>query len=186
MPPHGPALLVQKVPGGERRPQVGFEKAAVIPAGNEADILAVLPPGIGKAQGLRQLPDLPLLHAPQGKPDPGQLPLAQGIEEIALVLPGVQGLFQKPAARLRVPVHPGVMPGSHVIEPRRLRRLHQPGELHAAVAVHTGIGGPSGLVDLDKFLNHGLLKLPGQLHRRKGNAQLPADGLRVGGVPAIV
>ena len=118
--------------------------------------------------------------------NPGQLPLRQGIEKIALILSGIQGLFQEPAARPRVPAHPGIVPGGHVKKTRRLRRLQQPGKLHTAVAVHTGIGGSSRLIDPDKSFNDGLLKFPDQVQLHERNAKPPADGLRVGGVsPAV-
>ena len=186
MPPHRPARLIQKVPLRKGFAGVRLNKRAVIAAGNEADVLAVPPPGVDKAQALRQLPDLPLLQVPQGESHPGQLPLSQGIEEITLVFSGVQSFPQKPAACLRSPVHPGVMPRGHIAESRRLRRLHQPGKLHTAVAVHARVGGASGLIDPDKLFDHGFLKFPDHVQFRKGNTQPPADGLRVSGVlPAV-
>ena len=114
-----------------------------------------------------------------------QLPLGKGIEKIALVLPGVQGLFQKPASRLAA-IHPSIVSGGHVEEARRFRRLQQPGEFQAAIALHAGVWSTAGLVYPDKRVYDAGPEFLNQVQRREGDPQALAYGPGVGDVLSAI
>src|SRR5699024_9435819 len=87
-----------KVPGWEVPSRPPADEGGVVPVGHKADVLAVPLSGVDKAVLLRQAACLLLGEPTQRQQQPGELPLGEGVEHIALVLVLIQALFQKPPA----------------------------------------------------------------------------------------
>ena len=102
-------------------------------------------PGIDEALRFRNLPDLGLGQLSQREQGVGQLLLGERIEDIALVLRPIHGLFQLPAAIGRL-ADPGIVAGGDEIAAQFPGPAVQPTEFQVAVAVDAGIGSASLLI----------------------------------------
>ena len=85
-------LKVQKVTLGEGLSGVALQKRAVIPVGNEADVLTVPLPGVDKTVFPGDFPDLRLGQISQRKPDLGKLFLIPAGQEVGRLLVPVRRL----------------------------------------------------------------------------------------------
>ena len=185
MPPQHAALLVHKITGDKLHPAVAHQKFRVAAPGNEADVLAVRPSGAGKSGAGRHRADFRLAVISRRQQQPAELPLGEGIEEIALILFPVLPPQELPAAGGRLPVHPGVVPGGDAGNVQLIRPAQQRVKLDGPVALHAGIGRASGAVALHKLVHDAAPELlsevkdividsqaagraPGVLHRLQG------------------
>ena len=155
------------------------QPGGVIPLGDEADLHAVRFVRHGDAIPPRQLPDLGLLIAPNGKEEAAQPLSGQAGQHIRLVVgvrPPAEGgaMFRLSDA--------GIVPRGDELRPHFLRPPEQGGEFHRGVAPGAGQGRPPGqIVPLKR--GHDLrLQLPPDVPGGEGDA----DALRhlCGGLPA--
>ena len=175
-----------------------LHKAGVVAVRHEADVLTVVLAGIHKVLLLGDGAHFALVQTTQRQADMSQLLLREVVEHIALVFVLVQTLFEQPAARGLVLLHPGIMARDHIVQPVRFRPAKQVIELHIFVAVDAGIGRTAGLVDPDEFVDDLFLKvcrkiqhLVGNIHRigHLGgvlNVPLRAAGMQTLGVHGLV
>ena len=110
----------------------------------------------------------------------GQLVLGQLIEHIALVLAPVPAPQQAVQSGVRVPVHPGIVPGGDIVIPQHQSPVQQGPELQAAVAVDAGIRRVPGAV----FRHKAVHDLPGEAFRFVEHIEFHAQP--VGHGPRIV
>ena len=100
-----------------------------------------------------------------------QLPLRQHIEHVALVFPGVQRLFQLPAAARLIEGHSGVMPRHQAVK-APLQRIVQHGvKLHVAVAVDAGIGRQPVFIGVEEIPDHPFMEQGGVFQHLKGHPE---------------
>ena len=175
-----------------------LHKAGVVAVRHEADVLTVVLAGVHEVLLLGDGAHFALVQTTQRQADMSQLLLREVVEHIALVFVLVQTLFEQPAARGLVLLHPGIMARDHMIQPVRFCPAKQVIELHISVAVDAGIGRTAGLVDPDEFVDDLFLKvcrkiqhLVGNIHRigHLGgvlNVPLRAAGVQALGVHSLV
>ena len=175
-----------------------LHKAGVVAIRHEADVLTVVLAGVHKVLLLSDGAHFALVQTTQRQADMSQLLLREVVEHIALVFVLVQTLFEQPAARGLVLLHPGIMARDHMIQSVRFCPAKQVIELHISVAVDAGIGRTAGLVDPDEFVDDLFLKvcrkiqhLVGNIHRigHLGgvlNVPLRAAGVQALGVHGLV
>ena len=89
---HGKGAI-QEIPGLGNRACVTADKFHVIAAGDKADILAVLLPGVDKALLLGNLPGLLLGQLSEGEQGVDELMLIHACQKIGLILGGIQRLI---------------------------------------------------------------------------------------------
>ena len=145
------------------------DEGGIISARDETDVLTIRFPGVEKAQPVRQLPGLRFMERSQREPGVGQLLLGQHIEHVALVLAGVQGLFQEKAAVFLFDA--GIVAGDDGVAAHEGRPVIEPPEFQIAVAVDAGIGGPALLVGVSKAVHHLAAELVGKVENVVGNPQ---------------
>ncbi|MPM25823.1 hypothetical protein SDC9_72323 [bioreactor metagenome] len=146
VPAQYPARFVHKVTIGRRMTQRPLDKGGIITIGSKADILTVPLFGVDQPVLLRNLPDLCFVETAQGKQGAAQLVLRQHVKKIALVLAAVQAALQKPAARIFVLFHSGIMTRGQELTVERQRPLEQRPELYGPIADNTGIGRSPRLI----------------------------------------
>ena len=162
---------------------VALHKADVIAIGYKADILAVMLAGVAKALLLGNFADGGLVHAAQRELGVGQLILRQHVQNVALVLVGVQGLFQQPAAGVRVLLYAGIVAGHNVIQAVLPRKVQHLVKLHRAVAVDAGVRCAARLVGGNELTDDFLAKFLSIVHDLEGNVQLECH---IGGILHIL
>ena len=146
-----------------------LHKAGVVAVRHEADVLTVVLAGVHEVLLLSDGAHFALVQTTQRQADMSQLLLREVVEHIALVFALVQTLFEQPAARGLVLLHPGIMARDHMIQPVRFRPAKQVIELHISVAVDAGIGRTAGLVDPDEFVDDLFLKVCRKIQHLVGN-----------------
>src|SRR5271170_6833109 len=95
--------------------EVGVDELLIVAAGNEADLLRVGLVGGGDAELVRNLADARLGVAAERKESARELLLGEAEEEIGLVLAGVGGALEDPAAALGVVLVAGVVAGGDAV-----------------------------------------------------------------------
>ena len=183
MPPQHRAALVQDVSGRKGPSGPARQEGGVIPVRHKADILALLLLGGDEAALLRKAPHLRFGKLPQGKAQMGELPLAQGVEHIALILALIQGLAQFIAPGLPVLGDAGVMAGDKTVKAPLQGQVQQGPELQEVVTVDAGVGGLAAFIGLGEAPDHGGAKDAGEVQGLVGDAQLKADIGRILRVP---
>src|SRR5690606_15801870 len=126
------------------RRQVAREKLAERALPDEADAGGVLLPGNGQAQLGRDGPDLLLAQVPQREDRAGELRLGQPVQEVALVLRGIDAAQQLEAV-LALP-DAGIVARRDMPRAELDRVIEEGLELDLRVAEHVRIGRATGRV----------------------------------------
>ena len=109
------------------------------------------------------------MQAAQRQAYPGQLLLGEVVQHIALVFALVQSLFQEPAARGLVLLHPGIMARDHIVDAVGVGPAEQMVKFHVFVAVDAGVGRAARLIHPDEFLDDLLPEIGGKIHHFIGD-----------------
>ena len=150
------ALLADDLAGpGDIRPPPGHE-IGVGALADEADLLALRLLRHRQAEIARELPHLRLGQVAERELDEVELLLRQGVEDVALVLAGVDRA-EEPVRR--APLDPGVVTGRQAIGAEQLRAVDEVAELDVAVALQAGIRRPPGGVLVDEAVDDRLAEL---------------------------
>ena len=89
--------------------QIGIEKLLVVAAGDKADLLRIWLGGESEAVMARQVANLRLGHFTERKIRMRQLLLGQAEQKVRLILRGIGGALEQPAAALLVELDPRVV-----------------------------------------------------------------------------
>ena len=116
-------LLVHKIPLWVSLARCALDERRIIAVGDKADVLTVGLAGVEKAQFLGDAARVGLFKLAQRQARVRKLLLREGIEHIALILGGVQRLFEYPASVFLPDAR--VMPRDHGIAAHELRALIQ-------------------------------------------------------------
>src|SRR2546427_3681083 len=123
-----------------------LDARGVIPAWNEADLLAVGLVGDAQAVPAGDLPDLRFRVGADRKAQVRQLLLGEAREDIRLVLVPVDRA-QEPVPAVRGPVHAGVMPRGQELHADPADPAQEEIELDRLVAGDAGVrGAPAGVL----------------------------------------
>ena len=109
------------------------------PACDEADVHALRLGGGPQPEARRVVAHLSLRELADREQRPVELGLPEHVEDVRLVLGGIEPAAQLPAAGV-VTADPSVVAGGNGVEPERVGPLEQPAELDRPVALHTRIG----------------------------------------------
>ncbi|MOA04795.1 hypothetical protein D3C78_1243660 [compost metagenome] len=142
---------------------VAVEKVAERPLADEADAGRVLLLRVGQADFLGDAPHFGLVQLAHGEQRLGQLGLVQAVQEIALVLGRVQPFEQLEALRLQVLAHARIVAGRDLLGAQAHGVVEKGLELDFGVAQHVGVGRAPGLVLAQKFGEHPVLVLGGEV-----------------------
>ena len=123
----------------------------VVAVGDEADVLAVVLAGVAEAGFGGDLPRVGLAEGAEGEFDAGELLLRQVVEDVALVLGLVEGLFED--VLLPCPLDAGVVAGGDIAAAQDIGALKELVEFQIAVAVDAGVGGDAVLVGVDEAVD---------------------------------
>ena len=129
---------------GPRGDAARAQELAVVAAGHEADVRAVGLVGDAQAELASNPPRLRLGEVAEREAQPRELPLAERVEDVRLVLRGVGGGVQ-PQQAVALP-DARVVAGREQLDAERARAIEQRAELHAVVALEAGVGGAAGRV----------------------------------------
>lgn len=94
-----------------------------------------------KAVRLRISSYVGFLQTAEREEDMLQLPLGQGVEDVTLILGGIQGFFEQHPPGFGILLHPRVMAGRDRVHAEGLCPFEQGTEFQMAVAVDAGVGG---------------------------------------------
>ena len=130
------------------------EKSAVVPVGNEANVLAVPFFCVEKALRFRNGPSLRLGKASQREPGVRQLILGQCVQKIALILGFICRFFQQEATVFFLDLR--VVAGHHIIAAHFPGNIQKSAEFQMPVADHAGVGRQSLFIAAYKIV-HNLL-----------------------------
>ena len=109
----------------------------------------------GRLISAAMLAHLGLLQLADREQRARELRLVQAVQEVALVLAGVEALEQLDARRRSA--HPGVVPGGDLLGAQAQRVVEKGLELDLGVAQHVGIGRAAGLVLAQELGEHAVL-----------------------------
>ena len=109
-------------------------------ASDEADVHALRLGGRPQPETRRVVAHLRLRELADRQQSPVELGLAEHVEDVRLVLGGVEASAHLPAATVVVTTDACVMAGGDGIEPECVGPLEEPAELDRPVALHTRIG----------------------------------------------
>ena len=107
--------------------------------------------GVAEAGFGGDLPRVGLAEGTEGKFDAGKLLLRQVVEDVALVLGLVEGLFED--VLLPCPLDAGVVAGGDIAAAQNIGALKELVEFQIAVAVDAGVGGDAVLVGVDEAVD---------------------------------
>ena len=154
MTPQYIALSVNKISGRTVTAAVTADKAGVVTVRDKADILAVFFFSVPEAALRGDLSRRVLVLVPQRELYMGQLVLGHHIEDIALVLGGIEGFEQKVPAGLRIIFGPGIMSRDQKITSKFFHLRKQMLKLQLPVAFNAGIGRMAMQIFIDERLDH--------------------------------
>ena len=130
--------------------EVGVDETLVVAAGNETDLLGVGLLCEREAVLAGQFANLGLGHIAERKRRPAELFLREAEEEIRLILAGVGGTLQQPAATASVERNAGVVACRHALCADLLRDDQELIELQMIVAEAAGDGRTSRKILFDE------------------------------------
>jgi hypothetical protein len=122
---------------------------------------------------------LRLRHSPNGESRSRELTLAEHVQDVGLVLPGVHAPIQAPAAGVVVG-GPDVVARRDEVDAELIRAGQERSELDALVAPHTRIRRPARLVLVEEVREHGPLEGTRHVDHLEVDAGDIRDGGRVG------
>ncbi len=162
------------------RRNVVAEEFAEVAFADEADAGRVLL-GVGGQAGLaRERAHVGLRQVADREQRRGELFLAEGVEEIALVLVRVAAAQQAVAAISQVGAR--VVAGGDPVGTERARVFEERLELDLAVAQHVGIRRAPGAIFGEEVFEDAIPVLAGEVARVERDAELAADAHRIGAV----
>ena len=141
----------------QKRAGLGFLAGArgddrrVVAVGDKADVLAVVLAGVAEAGFGGDLPRVGLAEGAEGEFDAGELLLRQVVEDVALVLGLVEGLFED--VLLPCPLDAGVVAGGDIAAAQDIGALKELVKFQIAVAVDAGVGGDAVLIGVDEAVD---------------------------------
>ena len=138
-----------------------LDEGGIVAVGHKADILTVGLVRVDKAVLLRDTAHLVLAQSAERESDMAELFLRQRIEHIALILGGVERLFQQIFSVFFLDA--GIMTRHDQITSQLPRTEQELVEFHIAVTVDTGIGRDAAAVAIDEFADDLLFKILGKV-----------------------
>ena len=181
--PQHSAVLRHKLPGGQFFSRPAPQECIIVPIRHKADILAIRLFCHHQSAFLRYGAYLRLGVLPQRQPQHGQLLLRQVIQHIALVLFGMNGSFQLPAAGRFIVAAAGIVPGRHQVKAQLPELMGKGPKFNISVAADAGVRRAPAQVFLRKGPYHLLPEQVFIIQHIVRNAQLLAH---IGRVPHIV
>ena len=122
-----PAVPVHEVPRRQHH-ALPLEEAHIVAVRHEADVLAVALVGVFQPRLPGLLPDGGLVVVAYRQQQVAELVLGQLVEDVALVLPPFPAAEQTIPPRVRVNVHPGIVPRGDVVVAQCQRPVQQRAE----------------------------------------------------------
>jgi hypothetical protein len=111
-----------------------------------------------------------LISPAEGEAEDAELGLVQRVEDVALVLAGVEGAQQPVRGAARAGDDPGVVAGRQAVGAEQPGPLDQVAELDVAVALQAGVRGAARGVLVDEPVDDGAAELGLHVERVEGDA----------------
>ncbi len=129
---------------------------------------------VGSAASRASLAHARLLDPAEREQRGGELPLAQRVQEVALVLGGVHRA-QQPITAVRA-VDAGIVAGGDLVGAQRAGLVQEGLELDLAIAQHVGVRRAPGAILGEEVLEHAVPVFRGEVARVERNAESATHG----------
>jgi hypothetical protein len=157
------ALLVHDLPFPNEMGEVGARIGAGVTGRREAELLRIGLRRDGQAETLGERACFRLGELADREERPGERALAEHVEHVRLVLPGIEPSQQAPAVAGVVPRPPHVMPARHHVDAELVGAAQERAELDLAVAARARVRRSARLVLRGEVREHGAIEFVGQI-----------------------